>query len=206
MLVECIPLGGMGANCYVVACKDTKEALVIDPGGEPGPVLSFVEKNGLTVKYIVNTHGHIDHIMGNDLLKQATGARVLIHELEAEMLVNPKLNLSGFVGGSIKLAPADQLLTEGDTVEIGKVSLEVVHTPGHTRGGICLKGDSAVFTGDTLFAGSIGRSDFPGGSFEDLINSIKTKLLTLPDDLAVYPGHMQDSTIGQEKKYNPFLR
>lgn len=206
MLIKCIPLGGMGANCYVVACDDTKEALVIDPGGEPRPVLSFVEKEGLKVKYIVNTHGHIDHIMGNDLLKQATGARVLIHELDAEMLQNPRLNLSGFMGGSIKLAQADQLLTEGDTVEVGKVSLEVIHTPGHTRGGICLKGDGVVFTGDTLFAGSIGRSDFPGGSAETLINSIKTKLLPLPDDTAVYPGHMQESTMGEEKKYNPFLR
>ncbi|MFZ5641949.1 MAG: MBL fold metallo-hydrolase [Bacillota bacterium] len=206
MLIKCIPLGGMGANCYVVACDDTKEALVIDPGGEPRPVLSFVEKEGLKVKYIVNTHGHIDHIMGNDLLKQATGARVLIHELDAEMLQNPRLNLSGFMGGSIKLAQADQLLTEGDTVEVGKVSLEVIHTPGHTRGGICLKGDGVVFTGDTLFSGSIGRSDFPGGSAETLINSIKTKLLPLPDDTAVYPGHMQESTMGEEKKYNPFLR
>jgi len=206
MLIQCIPLGGMGANCYVVACDDTKEALVIDPGGDPGRVVTFIEKNGLTLKYIVNTHGHIDHIMGNDQLKQATGAKVLIHEADAEMLQNPQLNLSGFMGGSIKLAQADQLLTEGDTVEIGKVKLEVFHTPGHTKGGICLSGDRVIFTGDTLFAGSIGRTDFPGGSFEALINSIKTKLLPLPDDTAVYPGHMQESTIGQEKKFNPFLR
>lgn len=206
MFIQCTPLGGMGANCYLVACEETKEALVIDPGGDPGPVLANAEKKGLTVKYIINTHGHIDHIMGNDLLKKATGAKVLIHELDAEMLPNAKLNLSGFVGDSIKQAPADQLLTEGDKVDIGKISLEVVHTPGHTRGGICLKGEGVVFTGDTLFAGSIGRTDFPGGSFEDLINSIKTKLLCLPDDTAVYPGHMQDSTIGQEKRFNPFLR
>lgn len=206
MLIQCIPLGGMGANCYVVACQETKEALVIDPGGEPGPVVAYLEKNGLTAKYIVNTHGHIDHIMGNDQLKKATGAKVMIHEADAEMLQNPQLNLSGFMGGAIKLAPADQLLTEGDTVEVGKISLEVLHTPGHTKGGICLAGNGVVFTGDTLFAGSIGRTDFPGGSFETLIKAIKTKILPLPDDTAVYPGHMQESTISQEKNYNQFLR
>ncbi len=206
MLIQCIPLGGMGANCYVVACQETKEALVIDPGGEPGPVVAYLEKNGLTAKYIVNTHGHIDHIMGNDQLKKATGAKVMIHEADAEMLQNPQLNLSGFMGGAIKLAPADRLLTEGDTVEVGKISLEVLHTPGHTKGGICLAGNGVVFTGDTLFAGSIGRTDFPGGSFETLIKAIKTKILPLPDDTAVYPGHMQESTISQEKNYNQFLR
>ena len=206
MLIECIPLGGMGANCYVVACEETKETLVIDPGGDPAQVLKFAQKHGLNVKYIVNTHGHIDHIMGNNQLKEAAGAKVMIHEMDADMLPNASLNLSGYIGGQIAQDPADQLLTDGDTVEFGKIKLEVLHTPGHTRGGICLKGDGVVFTGDTLFAGSIGRTDFPGGSFEDIINSIKTKLLPLSDDTAVYPGHMQESTIGQEKKYNPFLR
>lgn len=206
MNIECIPVGPMGANCYVVECEETKQAAVIDPGGDVEKILNYLKKRGLALKYIINTHGHIDHIAGNDKLRDATGAKLLIHELDADMLENPKLNLSAFMGFTTKFKPADRLLVEGETVEVGKVRLNVIHTPGHTRGGICLSAGEAVFTGDTLFNGSIGRTDFPGGDFDAIINSIKTKLLPLPDDTAVYPGHMGESTIAYERKYNPFLR
>jgi len=206
LFVECIPVGPMGANCYVVACNETKEAAVIDPGGDVDKILDYLKKKDLALKYIINTHGHIDHVAGNDRLREATGAMLLIHELDANMLENTKLNLSAFMGFSTKFRPADRLLVDGDKIEIGKVQLNVIHTPGHTRGGICLNAGEAVFTGDTLFNGSIGRTDFPGGDFDAIINSIKTKLLSLPDDTTVYPGHMGESTIAYERKYNPFLR
>ena len=206
MIIKKILVGSMGANCYVVGCEETKKAAVLDPGGEPREILDFVEKNGLTVLYIIDTHGHIDHIAGNDQMREATGAKLLIHELDANMLENPKLNLSAFMGYEGRFKPADQLLTDGDVIEIGTVNLEVIHTPGHTRGGICLVTEGAVFTGDTLFSSSIGRTDFPGGDYDTIINSIKTKLVPLGDELAVYPGHMGASTIAQERKHNPFLK
>ncbi len=206
MIVKCIPVGPMQANCYVVWGEETKEAAVIDPGGEAGKILNYLQDQGLTLRYIIDTHGHIDHIAGNDQLREATGAEVLIHELDAAMLADTRNNLSAFLGLETKFKPADRLLTEGDTIEIGRVKLEVVHTPGHTRGGISLITEGAVFTGDTLFNESIGRTDFPGGDFTAIINSIKTKLLSLPDETKVYPGHMGPSTIAYERKHNPFLR
>lgn len=206
MITGCIPVGPMGANCYVIGCEETKEAAVVDPGGEVGKIQDYLQDKGLKLKYIINTHGHIDHIAGNDRLREATGARLLIHELDAPMLEDTRLNLSAFMGFEVSFKPADQLLADGDTIEVGKVKLEVVHTPGHTRGGICLVAEGAVFTGDTLFNGSIGRTDFPGGDFDAIINSIKLKLMALPDDTAVYPGHMGPSTIAYERKHNPFLR
>lgn len=206
MIIKCIPVGSMGANCYVVGCEETKEAAVIDPGGDVQVILAQLKQMGLNCKHIVNTHGHIDHIAGNDELREATGATLMIHELDAPMLVQARGNLSGMVGRSMEFKPADSLLTDGDVVQVGGVKLEVLHTPGHTRGGICLSTEGVVFTGDTLFNESIGRTDFPGGSYEDIIKSIKVKLMPMPDDTAVYPGHMGDSTIGYERKYNPFLR
>lgn len=206
MIVKCIPVGALGANCYLIGCEETKEAAVIDPGGDVQVIVAELKKMGLKAKYIINTHGHIDHIAGDDELREATGAKLMIHELDAPMLVESKGNLSGMVGRSVEFKPADTLLTEGDVIEVGKVKLEVFHTPGHTRGGICLLTQGTVFTGDTLFNESIGRTDFPGGSYDAIINSIKTKLMPLPDETAVYPGHMGASTIGYERKHNPFLR
>jgi len=196
----------MGANCYVIGCEKTKEAAVIDPGGDVDKIIDNLNDQGLTLKYIINSHGHFDHIAGNDKLREATGAELLIHELDGEMLENAKLNLSSFMGFNKQFRPADRLLQDGDSVKVGEIKLQVLHTPGHTRGGISLFTEGAVFTGDTLFNGSIGRTDFPGGDFEALISSIKSKLLSLSDDTGVYPGHMGHSTIAYERKYNPFLR
>ena len=192
MNVKCFKVGYLSTNCYVVSCEQTKQAAIIDPGleiqAEIEPILDYIKQNGLTVKYIINTHGHADHISGNMAMKKATGAKILIHE-----------NHSG-------RANPDQKLRDGDVINIGNYKLVVLYTPGHTKSGISLLGDGVVFTGDALFAGSIGRTDFPGGSFKELINSIKTKLMPLPDNFVVYPGHESFSTIGAEKKYNPYLQ
>ena len=192
MNVKCFKVGYLSTNCYVVNCEETNEAAVIDPGfeseSEAEPILDFIKQNGFHLKYIINTHGHPDHISGNTFMKQATGASILIHENH-----NGRTN-------------ADKKLGDGDVIHVGTFRLVVLHTPGHTRGGICLLGDNLVFTGDTLFAGSIGRTDFPGGSFQEIMNSIKTKLLPLPDSFKIYPGHESSSTISQEKKHNPFLQ
>jgi glyoxylase-like metal-dependent hydrolase (beta-lactamase superfamily II) len=198
--------GGYAANCYILGCEETKEAAVIDPGGDGAVIAALLNKGGLTAKYIINTHGHIDHIAGNAEVKEKTGAQILIHAEDKDMLTEARRNLSGFMGASIVSPPADRTLEEGEVILVGNtVKLEVIHTPGHTRGGICLKTEDLVFTGDTLFAGSIGRSDFPGGNHHTLISSIKEKLLTLDDDTVVFPGHGPRSTIGEERAANPFL-
>lgn len=205
MLIKCLVVGMIGSNCYVVGCEKTKQAVVIDPGGEGEKILKYVDAQGLQVKYIINTHGHIDHIGANEDVRDATGAKVLIHEKDAAMLTSSHQNMSMFIGKEVSFKAADKLLTDGDTIEFGEEKLQVIHTPGHTKGGISLAAEGVVFTGDTLFNASIGRTDFEGGNYETIINSIKTKLMSLPDETAVYPGHMGASTIGFERKHNPFL-
>jgi hydroxyacylglutathione hydrolase len=192
MIVKRFTVGWLSTNCYVVGCEETREAAVIDPGmeskAEAEPILDFIKQNSLHIKYIINTHGHPDHIAGNAIMKKATGAPILIHENDA------------------KRVQANRKLHDGDVLQVGTFKLVVLHTPGHTKDGISLLGDNVVFTGDTLFAGSIGRTDFIGGSYEELMRSIRTKLLCLPDSFKVYPGHFPPTTIGEEKKYNPFLQ
>ena len=197
MIVRTLAVGSMLANCYLVWC---------DPGGEGRRILAEIAREQLQVKYIVNTHGHVDHITANAEVRRDTGARLAIHEEDAPLLGSPDLNLSVYVGSALQGIKPDMLLHEGDWVACGKqVRLKVLHTPGHTRGGICLQGESEIFTGDTLFAESIGRTDFPGGSHHDLIDSIKNKILVLDDAYLVYPGHGPATTVGHERKYNPFL-
>jgi len=192
MIVKCFTVGWLSTNCYVVGCEETREAAVIDPGmdseREAEPILDYIKQNSLHIKYIINTHGHPDHVAGNALIKKATGAPILIHE-----------NHSARV-------QADRKLHDGDVLHVGTLKLVVLHTPGHTKDGISLLGDNVVFTGDALFAGSVGRTDFVGGSYEELMRSIKTKLLPLPDSFKVYCGHGPPTTIGDEKRHNPFLQ
>ena len=205
-----LTLGALGTNCFVVWCEETKEAVVIDPGfstEDEGKktVLHSIEANDLTVKYIINTHGHADHTSGNGVVKKATAAPILIHELDAPLLGESGKDWASMFGYQTISPPADRTLNAGNTIHFGKQALTVLHTPGHTPGGISLVGNDCVFVGDTLFQGSIGRTDFPGGSYKALINSIKEKLATLPDDFTVYTGHGPTTTIGTEKRNNPFI-
>ncbi|WP_243276933.1 MBL fold metallo-hydrolase [Desulfallas sp. Bu1-1] len=205
MIFEGFGVGPMDSNCYIIGCEKTRTAAVVDPGAEGGRILRRLESLGLTCKYIIITHGHIDHIGALKEVQQATGAEVLIHKDDAGMLTSPAQNLSLFMGSMLKFKEADRLLEDGDKIQVGDITLEVIHTPGHTPGGICLKVGQDLITGDTLFAGSVGRSDFPGGNHNVMINSIKTKLLVFPDSTRIYPGHGPSSTIGAEKRHNPFL-
>lgn len=206
MILKGIEIGAMGVNCYIVGCEETREVAVIDPGGNPQGIIGLLEKENLKAVYIINTHGHIDHIGGNRAVKEATGAKILIHEDDAKMLVNPVSNFSFLMGNKVTSPPADQYLKEGDIIKIGNtVELEVIHTPGHSPGGICLKTGNIIFVGDTLFQGSIGRTDFPGGSYKQLIQNIKEKLLCYDDNVICYPGHGPATTIGFERQHNPFL-
>jgi hydroxyacylglutathione hydrolase len=198
-----LTVGPIMANCYIVGCQRTKLCAVIDPGGDEQDILMALAKLNLTVKYILNTHGHFDHVGGNRGLKDATGADILIHAQDAPMLGGRSPMAFGMgIQGS---PPPDRTIKEGDTITFGDITLTVIHTPGHTPGGVSFYTDGAVFVGDTLFAGSVGRTDFPGGNFDTLAHSIQKKLFVLGDDVKVYPGHMGPTTIGEERKYNPFV-
>ena len=206
MLVERLVVGMLQCNCYLVACDDTKEAIVIDPGGDAPLILDRVKELGLAIRYIVNTHGHIDHIAANRPVKEGTGAQLAIHQDDAEWLVTDQGAYARMLGVSSPGPAADVLLEEGDEIAIGNERLQVIHTPGHSLGGISLVGDGVVFCGDTLFAMGVGRVDLPGGSWETLLNTIKTRLFTMPDDTVAYTGHGPETTIGREKQFNPWFR
>lgn len=199
--VHRLVVGPMEVNCYIVYDPPTKDACVIDPGGDPQKIKRALEKDGLKLKFIINTHGHGDHIAANGDLK----APIYIHTLDAAFLKDPKKNLSSFFFFSIKSPDASRLLEDGDKIELGSSSFEVLHTPGHTPGSITLLLGNVAFTGDTLFCGGIGRTDFEYGDEGELMRSIHQKLMALSDDTIVYPGHGGDSTIGRERKDNQFL-
>ncbi|HEY3368044.1 MAG TPA: MBL fold metallo-hydrolase [Symbiobacteriaceae bacterium] len=200
-------LGDFATNCYIVACPQTNACAVIDPGVPDPWVKRTLADHGLKPVAIILTHGHLDHIGGVAWVREFTGAPVLVHTADAPMLTDPVRNGSAAFGGLVTAPPPDRLLADGETITVGKLELQVLHTPGHTPGGICLyiRDGGHLITGDTLFAGSIGRTDLPGGSFETLIRSIREKLLTLPDETTVYPGHGPATSIGDERAYNPFL-
>lgn len=206
MQVLRIPAGIYAANCYLVYDEQAKEGIVIDPGGDVDDIISKIEELGLMIKYIVLTHGHGDHIAGVEELKAHTKAEVAIHKEDEPLIKDGTKNLSSMMAmGTVEFAP-DILLEEGDKLTFGNLEAYVIHTPGHTPGGICLKIEDNLFSGDTLFAGSIGRTDFEYSSFEDIMYSIKQKLLTLPDETKVYPGHGPATTLKMEKQTNPFIR
>ncbi|MEM1607364.1 MAG: MBL fold metallo-hydrolase [Candidatus Bathyarchaeia archaeon] len=210
MPIISLTVGFLYTNCYIVICEETRESLIIDPGftgDEMRRILSEIRKNRLRIKYIVNTHGHADHISGNTSIKRATGAILAAHCKDAEMLIDPAKNLSLMLGLNVVSPPPDIVLRGEEEIEVGHIKLKVLHTPGHTPGSISLycRDLGAVFTGDSLFAGSIGRADFPGSSCRDLLLSIREKILALPDETVVYPGHGESTTIGVERRSNPFL-
>lgn len=210
MIIRRFVVGDLETNCYLVGCAKTKEAIIIDPGfdrkTEAEAILKEIDRHGLNLRFIVNTHGHPDHISGNGTIKETTGASILIHEYDAPMLTDSSKNPFRMFGLMAFSPPADRTLYDRDVIQAGDVKLQILHTPGHSLGSICLLGDDVVFTGDTLFASSIGRTDLPGSSYKDIMRSLKSKLITLPDPVKVYPGHGPTSTIGEEKRRNPFLQ
>lgn len=182
--------------------------MIIDPGGDEEKILAVCEQEGLVPEYIVNTHGHPDHVCGNAKIKQATGARIAMHEADADFFVRPEVENYFSMLGLPASPPADEKIKDGDTVVVGTLSFSVIHTPGHTPGGICLYRPSDLFTGDTLFAGGVGRTDFPGGDTRELLRSIRERLLGLPPETRVWPGHGYGgvrSSIGEEAQSNPFI-
>ena len=195
------------ANCFIVGCEQTRSAAVIDPGDETDRILQELTASRLNPEYIINTHGHFDHVGGNRRLKAATGADLIIHELDAPMLSSLAASAAAWGLSAEDSPPPDRTVGEGDTISFGTITFEVIHTPGHTPGGISLHSGDLVFVGDTLFSGSIGRTDFPGGSYDTLIASIQNKLFTLGDKVRVYCGHGPETTIGREKqqRVNPFV-
>ncbi len=204
MILQSMAVGPIMANCFILGCEKTRKAAVIDPGAESGRILMKLAEQKLTVAYIINTHGHFDHVGANRKLKEATGAKLVIHALDQPMLEVLSETSAAFGLSAENSPPPDQTVQDGDTLQFGEITLTVLHTPGHTPGGISLHTDGMVFVGDTLFAGSIGRTDFPGGDFDTLISSIRNKLYPLGDRVIVYTGHGPETTIGREKRFNPF--
>lgn len=201
MILKKVVVGPMQANCYILGSATSSCAIVVDPGAEPEKIKTQLKQLGLQISCIVNTHGHIDHIGANSALE----APVYIHRLDADFLNDSRLNLSEILGLSATSSKSARLLDDKQKLKIEDISLEVIHTPGHTPGGICLNAGRFCLTGDTLFAQGIGRTDLPYANEENLLHSIREKLLTLPDEMVIYPGHGPSSTIGEEKKNNPFL-
>lgn len=205
MIIKTLPVGPIMANCFIVGCKETLEAAVIDPGDEAEKILRLIAELNLTVKFIINTHGHFDHVSANKGVNAATKAPILIHALDAPMLGQISASAANW-GISAENSPSpDRTIDDGDAITFGKITFKVIHTPGHTPGGISLFSDGHVFVGDTLFAGSIGRTDFPGGDFATLKSSIQNKLFRLGDDVRVFTGHGPETSIGRERQHNPFV-
>lgn len=196
MILKKITVGPNQTNCYVLGCDSTKEAVIVDPGADTPDIKRAIEEAGVAPRFIINTHGHADHIASNKDFKLP----IYIHKLDADFLKSPHKNMSLFFGHFITSPAAEHLLEGGEKINIGKLTLEIVHTPGHTPGGISIKTGKTVFTGDTLFKDGVGRTDLPGSSEKDLFDSIVNKLMVLGDDITIYPGHGPSSTIGRERK------
>ena len=204
-MIRRLTVGPVEANCYIISCGADGKAAVIDPGGDGEMILAELDRLNLVVEAVVNTHGHFDHIGANGLLIARTGAPLMIHEADLPFLRSASEN-AAFYGMRIEPSTVpSRLLTDGDRIDVGETELTVLHTPGHSPGGISILAGNSIFTGDTLFAGSIGRTDLPGGDMDTLMESVR-RILTLDEETTVYPGHGPPTTIGREKRSNPFLQ
>ncbi len=205
--VKSLVTGELKANCYLLGCADCGEAMVIDPGGKAKRILEILEEKGLVLKSVVNTHGHFDHVGGNRELIEATAAELMIHEADLAILQGAPDHAPCFGCRSVPSSPEPtRLLRDRDHIALGKYLFEVIHVPGHSPGGICLLGEGRLFCGDSLFAGSIGRTDLPSGDHGALVMALRKRILTLPDEIVVCPGHGPETTVGRERRSNPFLR
>ena len=207
MLFDTIVVGPLGVNCSVLGCEATGQGVVVDPGDDADRILAQVQQHGLKIVAIINTHGHFDHVGANRQLTQATGAPLYIHQADAPMLERVAKTAAMYGLPGENSPQPDRLLEDGMLIEFGTHRLQVIHTPGHTQGGCCLylEAENKLIAGDTLFADGVGRTDLPGGSHQQLVESIKNRLFTLPDQVQVYPGHGPTTTIGHEKRHNPYL-
>ena len=208
MILKELVVGMFGSNCFIVGSESGKKGIVIDPGADAGAIVNAVNDTGLSIELIVATHNHVDHVGALRQVKEATGAPYAVHEADAESVMPEMFGrmLGVMMSRSLKAPPKpDRLLRDGDVIAVGDLEFSVLHTPGHTPGGISLRGDGIVFSGDTLFNFGIGRTDLSGGDYATLMDSIVTKLMVLPDETVVYPGHGPRTTIGAERRMNPFL-
>lgn len=206
MLIETLAVGPLQVNCFIVGCPKTRRAAVIDPGEEGERILAAAEAASLRIELIVNTHGHFDHVGANGAVVERTGAEIALHQADLPLLRRAREHAAFFGLAAAPSPEPTRLLQGGEFLTFGEVTLQVIHLPGHSPGGICLRAADHLFSGDALFAGSIGRTDLPGGDHELLIRGLCEKLLILPEETVVHPGHGPDTTIGREKRANPFLR
>ena len=206
MKIIAMEVGVIGTNCYLVINEEQKTGVVIDPGGDAEQILEKIRQKGIAIEAIFLTHGHSDHIMAVDEIREATGAKVYISEADAGMLTKASSNLSIYMGAGREFKATDEFLVDGETITAASLKFQVVATPGHTKGGVCLVCGDTVFCGDTIFSESIGRTDLSGGSYSQILHSIKTKIMVLPDEMKLLPGHGPATTIGWERRRNPFLQ
>ena len=201
-----LQVGALGTNCYIAFNEETKHGIVVDPGADGDQIVKAINEYGLTIDAIFLTHGHSDHIMGLAEVREATKAKVYIHEADAECLTKASANLSIYMGPGTEFDAADVFFKDGDVVDAAGMEFEILTTPGHTKGSVCIKCGDVVFCGDTVFAESIGRTDLPGGSYKEIIDSIKTKILPLDEKTHLLPGHGPATNVDWEKRRNPFLQ
>jgi glyoxylase-like metal-dependent hydrolase (beta-lactamase superfamily II) len=209
MIIEQIAVGQMAVFCYLVGCEESRLAAAIDPAGDTERILALLKEKDLQLAYIINTHGHADHTCGNQALVARTGAKTVMHAVDDDFFTSAAGRRLSEAFGLCSAAAADIRVNDGDRLPLGRLSLEFIHTPGHTPGAVCVRVGNNLFTGDTLFVGAVGRTDLPGGSFEELLRSIAEKLLPLPPDTVVWPGHdygdRPSSTLAEEMETNPYI-